>query len=130
LAVKGWSKAEAITVTCFKISSDSCAALLSLQRCIMSTLHDFLVESAKFPFPTPDEDKSAGSTDISYFEVSLLEREWKAGHAIRDDDLVQKLCDAFKTALGDTSLSANVEQKLLDSFEPRIQCDFFLTKHK
>jgi hypothetical protein len=44
----------------------------------MSKLHDFLLEHAKFPFPHPDEGRSAGTTDISGIEVELLEGEWKA----------------------------------------------------
>jgi hypothetical protein len=89
----------------------------------MSTLHDFLVESAKFPFSHPIEDRSVGSTDISDFEVSLLEREWTARHAVRDDDLVQKLCNTLKIVLGDTPLAADAERNLLASFSPRIQFD-------
>ena len=49
----------------------------------MSNLHDFLVEHAKFPFPQLKEGPSSASiTDISLIEVPLLEREWKANHAV------------------------------------------------
>jgi hypothetical protein len=41
---------------------------------IMSTLHDFLVEHAKFPFPHPNEHGSVSTTDISELEVGRLER--------------------------------------------------------
>jgi len=86
-------------------------------------LHDFLVEHAKFPFPRPDECRTAGTTDISAFEVGLLEREWKAGDAVRDDTLVQKLCRTLKTILGDTPVAAGDENYLLSRFSPRLQVD-------
>ena len=78
-----------------------------------------------FPFPLPNEDRTAGTTDldISQFEVGLLEREWKAGHAVRDDTLVQKLCQTFKDILGDTPLAAGAENYLLVSFSPLLQVD-------
>ena len=86
-------------------------------------LHDFLVEHAKFPFPPPNEDRTARTTDISQFEVALLEREWKAGHAVRDDTLVQKLCQTLKDILGDTPSAAGAENYLLASFSPQLQVD-------
>ena len=86
-------------------------------------LHDFLVGHAKFPFPLPDEDRSVGTTDISQFEVGLLEREWKAVHAVRDDTLVQKLCQTSKDILGNTPLAARAENYLLASFSPQLQVD-------
>ena len=86
-------------------------------------LHDFLVEHAKFPFPSLNEDRTVGTTDISQFEVGLLEREWKAGHAVRDDTLVQKLCRTLKDILGDTPLAAGAENYLLVSFSPQLQVD-------
>ena len=86
-------------------------------------LHDFLVESAMFPFPQPTEDRTADTTDVSQFEVGMLEREWKAGHAVPDDTLVQKLCDALEGILGDTPLKADDENFLLRSFSPRLQFD-------
>ena len=88
-------------------------------------LHDFLVEHAKFPFPLPtsNEDRTVGITDISQLEVGLLEREWKAGHAVRDDTLVQKLCQTLKDILGDTPLAADAENYFLVSFSPLLQVD-------
>ena len=86
-------------------------------------LHDFLVENAMFPFPHSYEDQTAGTTDISQFEVGMLSREWKAEHAVRDDTLVQKLCQALEDILGDTPISAVVENYLLASFSPRLQVD-------
>jgi hypothetical protein len=90
---------------------------------IMSELHDFLVEHAKFPFPHPIEDRSANTTDVSHFEVGLLEREWKAKHAVRDDTLVQKLCHNLKNILGDALLEAGAENNLLASFSTQLQFD-------
>ena len=89
----------------------------------MSTLHDFLVEHAKFPFPILNEHLSSSSTDIFILEVELLEKEWKAKLAVRDDTLVQKLCHALKKILGDSPLAEGAENYLLASFSPRIQFD-------
>ena len=86
-----------------------------------SNLHKFLVEHAKFPFPQPDEYQSADATDISRLQVGLLEKEWKANHAVRDDTLVQKLCSALENILGDTRLVADAENQLLARFSSRIQ---------
>jgi hypothetical protein len=87
----------------------------------MLKLHDFLVEHAKFPFPLPSEDCSVGTTDISALEVGLLKPEWKASHAVRDDNLVQKLCRTLEKILGDTTLTEDSAQHLLARFDPRIQ---------
>src|SRR6266849_7739925 len=89
----------------------------------MAKFHDFLVERAKFPFPLPDERRTVDSdtTDISDFEVGLLEREWKAKYAVRDDALVRKLCDSLKNILGETALSADSEKDLLETFSPRLE---------
>ena len=86
-------------------------------------LHNFLVEHAKFPFPHPNEDRTAGTTDVSQFEVALLQREWKAEHAVRDDTLVQKLCQALKNILEAIPLAAGAENYLLASFSPQLQVD-------
>ena len=93
-------------------------------------LHDFLVQHAMFPFPHPSEDRTAGTTDISQFEVGMLEREWKAKHAIRDDTVVQKLCQALKNILGDTPLVAGADNYLLKSFSPQLQVDEFGTENE
>ena len=87
----------------------------------MSNLHDFLVEHAKFPFPQLNEGLSGSTTDISLIEVALLENEWKAKHAVRDDTLVQMLCNTLEDILGDTLLEADDENDLLSKFSPRIQ---------
>ena len=65
------------------------------------TLHDFLVEHAKFPFPEClIDDASASSTGLSEIDVGLLDDQWKARHAVRDDDLANKLCVSLRTTLG------------------------------
>ena len=89
----------------------------------MSNLHGFLVEHAMFPFPQPSENEgpSADTTDISLVEVPLLEREWKANHAVRDNTLVQKLCSTLENMLGDTLLAADAEIHPLSLFSPRMQ---------
>ena len=89
----------------------------------MSNLHDFLVECAKFPFPPLDERLSSSTADISLFEVDLLETEWKAKVAVRDDTLVQKLCDALENILGDSRLGEGTENRILRYFSPRVQVD-------
>ena len=89
----------------------------------MSKLHDFLVEHAKFPFPPLNEDLSSSTTDISTLDVNLLEIEWKAKLAVRDDILVQKLCGALEAILGDAPLAESAENDLLASLSPRIQFD-------
>ena len=87
----------------------------------MSDMHDFLVEHAKFPFPQLNEGLSGNTTDISLIEVALLENGWKAKHAVRDDNLVQKLCNTLEDILGDTLLEADDENELLSRFSPRVQ---------
>jgi hypothetical protein len=92
----------------------------------MSKLHDFLVEHAKFPFPALNDHLSSSTTDISTFEADFLEKknpEWKAKLAVRDDTLVQKLCDTLEGILGDTPLAKTAEDYLLASFSPRIEFD-------
>jgi hypothetical protein len=89
----------------------------------MSKLHDFLVEHAKFPCPPLDEHLSSSNTDISTLDVDSLETEWKAKLAVRDDTLVQKLCDALKDILGNTPLAECAENDLLVHFSHRIQFD-------
>jgi hypothetical protein len=91
----------------------------------MSKLHDFLVEYAKFPFPRLNELRTAGTTDISHFEVGLLVTQWTANHAVRDDTLVQKLCDKLETIIGNTVLTPRAQDKLLASFDPELQGDEF-----
>jgi hypothetical protein len=77
---------------------------------------EFLVEHAKFPSPHPVEDGSVSTTDVSDVEVGLLEREWKAQYAVRDETLVQKHCHTLENILGDTPLPDDSEGQLLLSF--------------
>jgi len=87
----------------------------------MSKLHDFLVEHAKFPFSPLDGHLSTTTTDISTFEVGLLEKEWKAKLVVRDNNLIQNLCGALEHILGDARLADADESDLLASFAPKIQ---------
>jgi hypothetical protein len=58
----------------------------------MTKFHDFLLEHTRFPFPLPDELRTADTTDVSDFEAVLLESVWKAKHAVGDDAPARKLC--------------------------------------
>ncbi|KAI0302510.1 hypothetical protein BC826DRAFT_1089655 [Russula brevipes] len=91
----------------------------------MSKLHDFLVEHAKFPFSPLDGHLSTTTTDISTFEVGLLEKEWKAKLAVRDNNLIQNLCGALEhiLGLGGAPFADAYENYLLASFSPKIQFD-------
>ena len=89
----------------------------------MENFHEFLFEHAKFPFPPPDVLPSVDTTDISLLEAGLLSEEWRAEYAVRDDALVQKLCDTLKNILGDTALSDKFESYLLSKFSPRLELD-------
>lgn len=89
----------------------------------MVNFHNFLVEHGKFPFPHPDELQSADTTNISQIEVGLLEREWKAKCAVRDNALSRKLCDALKNILGHTVLPAKHKKGLLAKFSPQLEND-------
>jgi hypothetical protein len=90
----------------------------------MANFHEFLVEHAKFPFPLPDKLEPPSPTNISSFEIGILEREWKATHALRDDSLLQNLCDSLQDILGDTVLEADARDYLLGCFSPRLQSLF------
>jgi hypothetical protein len=82
----------------------------------MANFHEFLEEHAKFPFPQPDESRSVSTTDVSQFEVALVQEEWKAARAVRDDNIFQKLCHNLQRILGDTPLEARAETYLRESF--------------
>jgi hypothetical protein len=58
---------------------------------------------------------------VSQIEVALLQKEWKAARAVRDDNLLQKLCDTLQGIHGDTRLEADAEDYLLECFLPRVQ---------
>jgi hypothetical protein len=87
----------------------------------MSSIHTFLVENAKFPFPVLDGKLSNSTTDISPVDVGYLETEWKAKRAVRDDELVEKLCHALEGSLGNAPLAEQARDYLLAKFSPRIQ---------
>ena len=89
----------------------------------MSRWHDFLLENAKFPFPQADCTRSTRTTDISQIEAGLISKEWKANRAVRDNELVQKLCNTLKDILGEALLPEGAESYLLANFLPRIQVD-------
>ena len=73
--------------------------------------------------PQPNEGHlSADTTDISLIEVPLVEREWKANHAVRDNTLVQKLCNTLETILGE---AADVENQLPERESKRMPCKCF-----
>jgi hypothetical protein len=86
----------------------------------MSNFHDFM-EHAMFPFPKSDEARSIDSTDVSKIEVRLLKAEWKAKHPVRNDTLVQKLCDTLQDILGDRILPADAKKHLFVAFSPKLQ---------
>ena len=91
----------------------------------MTTWREFLVEHAKFPFPHPFEHGSVSTTDISDMEVGLLAQGWKAQYAVRDETLVQKLCQTLENILGDSLLPDGSEDQLLSIFGRRLQFRHF-----
>jgi hypothetical protein len=83
--------------------------------------HHFLLKYAQFPFPEPEEGtESTSAIDISQIEIGLLRREWRANRAVRDNTLIQKLCDALQNILGEAVLSENAEKFILANLLPRI----------
>ena len=73
-----------------------------------------------FPFPELVGTRSINSTDISPFDVGLINAEWKAKHAVRDNSLNQKLCSVLQDILGDQVLPAASEKFLLPAFSPKL----------
>jgi hypothetical protein len=82
--------------------------------------HDFLVKHAKFPFPSCSLGPVASSTDISELDVGLLDNEWKAHHAVRDNDLAKKLCEYLKATLGQMHVTEESTKVLLPLFLPAL----------
>ncbi len=82
------------------------------------TFHDFLVEHAIFPFPETVIGGTVTSTDISLVDVGIIHNDWKATYAVRDNDLSRKLCDAFKSILGETPLTERSKHSLQRWFLP------------
>src|SRR5260370_20436625 len=70
------------------------------------TFHKFLVEHAKFPCPLIlTGNTTTSSTDVKdSAEVERVQDDWKARHAVRNNSLVRKLCDALESILGQTPL--------------------------
>jgi hypothetical protein len=67
--------------------------------------------------------KSVYTADVSINDISLLELRWKATHAVRDPDLVQKLCNHLRTVLGTKLLDDRQQEDLLASFSPKVEFD-------
>jgi hypothetical protein len=84
------------------------------------TFHDFLVEHAKFPFPDCPTGASASSTGLSEVDVGLLDYQWKARHAVRDNDLADKLCEALRTTLGEMTVTVDSRSSMLQWFLPTL----------
>jgi len=82
--------------------------------------HDFLVEPAKFPFPDCSIGDSASSTRLSEVDVGYLDDEWKALHAVRDNDLANKLCDSLRTTLGEMTVTEDSRSSMLRWFLPTL----------
>ena len=82
--------------------------------------HDFLVENAKFPFPDCPIGASTSSTGLSEVDVGYLDDEWKPRHAVRDNDLAEKLCDTLEAILGDTPATEDSINFLLRLFLPTL----------
>jgi hypothetical protein len=80
------------------------------------TFHDFQVEHAKFPSPETSTDDTTAFVDISELDVGLLNNKWKALHAVHDNDLANKLCDALRTTLSETLLTGPSTHSLLRHF--------------
>ena len=89
------------------------------------TLYEYLVEHAMFPFPEPVVSGDATSTDsdISDIDVGFLERQWKAIHAVPDNNLAPKLCAALEDILADTPLTEDSENSLRPLFLPALRAD-------
>ena len=62
------------------------------------------MEHVIFPFPETVISSTITSTDISLVDIGLIHNDWKLTHAVCDNDLSQKLCDALKSILGEMPL--------------------------
>ena len=80
------------------------------------TFHEFLVEHVKFPFPETSIGGTTASTDTTGVDVGLIGDQWRPVHAVRDNNLTKKLCDALKTTLGETPLTEGLKPSLLPCF--------------
>ena len=50
----------------------------------------------------------------------MLHKSWKALHAVPDNNLAEKLCNALMTTLGEASLSSDSERIVLPYFSPAL----------
>lgn len=94
----------------------------------MTTWQEFLVEHAKFPFPAPVENGTVTTTDVSDLQIGLLTQEWRAQYAVRDETLVQKLCQTFKEIIGDALIPDGSEDQLLSKFGKHLQFETYGTR--
>lgn len=82
----------------------------------MTKWQDFLLEHANFLSP-PDTDESesasSGSADVSDVEAGYITQSWRAKYAMRDETLVEILCQTLKMILGDATIG--VPQDTLSS---------------
>ena len=86
----------------------------------METWKSFLLQHAKFPYPLAEENHSIYITATSVLEAGRLDLRWKAKYAIRDADLIQKLCNTLDTIVGDKTLPGASCQHLLGNFSPEL----------
>src|SRR5712691_6208307 len=73
----------------------------------------FLIVQLVFP-PPPG---------LSELDVGRLDDEWKARHAVRDNNLAEKLCDTLEATLGDMPVTEDSRTFLLRSFLPALSVD-------
>ena len=86
-----------------------------------STLLNFL-EKARFPNPPIQIEGHAATTDVSLTDMGLVDENWKARRAIRDNALVDNLCDTLQQILGQTPLPQNADF-LRGGFSPALERD-------
>ena len=87
----------------------------------MTAWGDFLVECAKFPFPEMVENGSVNTTRISPIVLGLLDPPWRARYAVRDEDLVPKLCQTLEDIVKDEHIVDVDEEQLVRFFGNHLQ---------
>jgi hypothetical protein len=60
-----------------------------------ATFLDFL-ENARFPNPPIQTRGNPATMDVSLTDMGLVDENWKARRAIRDNALVDNLCDTLQ----------------------------------
>ena len=70
----------------------------------MTTWREFLLENAKFPFPSTTRSNYTSSADINPLDIGSIPEKWKARYTVPDVTLVQKLCQTLDAILGDTPI--------------------------